>query len=279
MLADRRGDCFAKNARNDGGLSSNDERQLTMPLVLIERTESIATITFNRTERHNSLVPELLRELSGALGAASEARVLVLQANGRSFSTGGDVRAFYDQRDNVEDYAREIVGRLNETIEVLLKFPAPIIAAVNGLVTGGSIGLVLAADLVLVTPQATFTPYYNVVGFSPDGGWTALLPEVIGTARTAEALLTNATITAEQAVEWGLANRVVEADRLRAEALAMARHIATMKTGSVRRSLQLLRDRKLAALPRLEAELDQFVKQIVTPEAQTGMREFLKETR
>ena len=224
-------------------------------------------------------MPELLHELLDALGAASEARVLVLQANGRSFSTGGDVRAFYDQHDDAETYAREIVGLLNETIEALLRFPAPTIVAVNGLVTGGAIGLVLACDLVIVSPQASFTPYYNVVGFSPDGGWTALLPEFIGYARTAEALLTNATVTAEQAVRWGLANRVVEADRLQAEAQNMARQIATMKTGSVRRSLHLLRDRKIAALPRLEAELDQFVKQIVTSEAQIGMREFLKETR
>jgi 2-(1,2-epoxy-1,2-dihydrophenyl)acetyl-CoA isomerase len=249
-----------------------------MPFVLIEHTDSTATLTLNRPERHNSLVPELLREFIQALSEVSEARALVLQANGRSFSTGGDVRALYEHRAEAAAYARDVVGLLNEAIEALLRFPAPSIAAVNGIVTGGSIGLVLAADLALVTPQATFTPYYHVVGFSPDGGWTALLPEVIGTARAAEALLTNATITAEQAVRWGLANRVVEIDRLRAEAQQLAHQIASMQIGSVRRSLQLLRNRKIATLPGLEAELDQFVKQIVTPEAQAGMREFLKET-
>ncbi len=173
------------------------------PLILLERSNSIATLTLNRPERHNSLVPELLRELIDALNEAADARALILQANGRSFSTGGDVRAFYEHRAEAEAYAREVVGVLNQTIEALLKFPAPTIAVVNGAVTGGSIGLVLACDLVIVSPQASFTPYYNVVGFSPDGGWTALLPSVIGTARTAEALLTNATITAQQAVEWG----------------------------------------------------------------------------
>lgn len=247
-------------------------------LVLFEQTDSLATITLNRPERHNSLVPELLRALLSAVHAAAGAHALILQATGRSFSTGGDVRAFYDHRDTADAYARETVGLLNETVEALLRIPAPMIVAVNGIVTGGSIGLVLACDLAIVSPDASFTPYYNVVGFSPDGGWTALLPEVIGYARAAEALLTNATITPAQAVEWGLANRVVEADRLRAEAQHMARQVATMKTGSVRRSLQLLRDRKLAARPRLEAELDQFAEQIMTPEAQAGMREFLKET-
>ncbi len=249
-----------------------------MSLVLLERTESIATLTLNRPERHNSLVPELLRELIGALTDAADARALILQANGRSFSTGGDVRAFYDHRAEAETYAREVVGALNETIETLLRFPAPTIAVVNGIVTGGSIGLVLACDLVLVSPHASFTPYYNVVGFSPDGGWTALLPKVIGTVRTAEALLTNATITAQQAVEWGIANRMVEADRLRDEARSVAELVAIMKINSLRRSIQLLRDHKLAALPKLQAELQQFVEQIVTAEAQNGMREFLKES-
>jgi 2-(1,2-epoxy-1,2-dihydrophenyl)acetyl-CoA isomerase len=247
-------------------------------LVLCEQTNSITTLTLNRPERHNSLVPELLREFIGALGEVGEARALVLQANGRSFSTGGDVRAFYDHRDAIRPYASEIVGLLNQAIEALLRFPAPTIVAVNGVVTGGSIGLVLACDLAIVSERASFTPYYNVVGFSPDGGWTALLPEVIGSARAAESLLANATMTAQQAVEWGMANRVVEADRVGEEAQRIAQQIGLMKIGSVRRSIQLLRARKLAALPKLQAELDQFVEQIGTDEALAGMREFLKES-
>ena len=246
-------------------------------LVICERIDTIATLTLNRPERHNSLVPELLNDLLLALYDVANARALILQANGRSFSTGGDVRAFYEQRAEATTYAREVVGLLNQTIEALLRLPAPTIAAVNGLVTGGSIGLVLAADMVLVTPNASFTPYYNVVGFSPDGGWTALLPSVIGYARAAECLLTNAPITAQQAVAWGLANRVVKADRLRDEAQAAAELIVTMKSNSVRRSIQLLREHKLAALPKLQAELKQFVEQIASEEAQLGMREFLKE--
>ncbi len=245
-------------------------------LVWREQTKSIATLTLNRPERHNSLIPELLNDLLLALNDVAGARVMVLQANGRSFSTGGDVRAFYDQRDEAAAYAQRIVGLLNETIEALLRFPAPTIAAVHGRVTGGSIGLVLACDLVIVSPQASFTPYYNVVGFSPDGGWTALLPGLIGYARTAESLLTNATITAQQAVEWGIANRLVEASRVREEARTLAESIAALKINSGRRTIQLLRAHKLAARPGLRAELQQFVEQIVTAEAQAGMRDFLK---
>src|SRR5512135_3709305 len=95
-------------------------------LILLETHNRIATVTLNRPERHNSLVPEFLREMLGALGGLSDQAgplALVLQANGRSFSTGGDVQAFYDHRDNIELYASEIVGLLNQVIIAMVRLP------------------------------------------------------------------------------------------------------------------------------------------------------------
>ncbi|MCI0477683.1 MAG: enoyl-CoA hydratase/isomerase family protein, partial [Anaerolineales bacterium] len=206
-------------------------------LVLLDARNQIATLTLNRPERHNSLVPELLREMLAALDYVEQsgARALILQANGRSFSTGGDVYAFYDQRDQIETYAREIVGLLNQVIVVMARLPVPIVAAVHGIVTGGSLGLVLASDIVLVAPEASFTPYYSVVGFSPDGGWTAMLPEIIGQKRASEILMLNKTISAEQAVAWGIANRIVTRDQIRDEARAAADTIAQKKWESIQR--------------------------------------------
>ena len=248
-------------------------------LVLLDARDTVATLTLNRPERHNSLVPELLREMLTALDdlcARAELRAVVLQANGRSFSTGGDVKAFYDHRDQIEDYAREIVGWLNQVIVAMVRLPAPIVAAVHGIVTGGSLGLVLASDIVLVAPEASFTPYYAVVGFSPDGGWTAMLPEIIGRRRAAEVLLLNETIGAEQAVAWGIANRIVAADRIHAEARAVADAIAQKKVFSVRQTKSLMWGDGDALSARLEAERQHFVQQIVTPEAQQGMCDFLQ---
>ncbi|CAG0947683.1 partial 4-chlorobenzoyl coenzyme A dehalogenase-2, partial [Anaerolineae bacterium] len=167
-------------------------------LVLIETDGAIATLTLNRPERHNALVPELLAEMLAALDglkARAELRALILQANGRSFSTGGDVRAFYKHRDDIARYSNEVVGGLNQVILALIVFPTPVIAAVQGIVTGGSLGLVLASDIALLAPIASFTPFYTVVGYSPDGGWTAMLPSIIGAKRAAEILLTNQTIS------------------------------------------------------------------------------------
>ncbi len=256
-------------------------------LVLTEWTGSIAILTLNRAERHNSLVPELLAELLAALeaiGGNPNVRAVVLQANGRSFSTGGDVGAFHAHLGDLEVYAGEIVDLLNRVIVALVELPVPVVAAVHGIVTGGSMGLVLGCDVVLVAPEAGFTPYYGVVGFSPDGGWTAMLPAIIGRKRATEVLFRNLTITAEQAVAWGLASYVVPAARIRDEVLVMAQEIAAQKPGSVRHTRRLLNlaygdpspgsGQGLAG--RLEAERTRFVEQIGTEEARQGIVAFVE---
>jgi 2-(1,2-epoxy-1,2-dihydrophenyl)acetyl-CoA isomerase len=241
----------------------------------------VGVLTLNRPQRHNSLIPELLKELLVALDEIRDdpvIRVVILQAEGRSFSTGGDLRGFADHagsRDEIAAYAEEIVGLLNRAILALVELPVPVVAAVHGLVTGGSLGLVLAADIVLVAPKASFTPYYSVVGFSPDGGWTAWLPEIIGTKRAVEILMTNGTISAGQSIAWGLANRLVPGEEIRAQALGIAQDIAAKQPGSLQRSKRLLRPADLAN--HLEAERKNFVEQIQTPETQESMIAFLEQ--
>lgn len=252
------------------------------PLVLSDRTGPVAILTLNRPERHNSLVPSLLEELLVALDgiqAEPALRAVILQANGRSFSTGGDVGGFRQHMDTLETYAHNIVGLLNQVILAMVRLPMPVVAAVHGIVTGGSMGLVLGSDVVLVAPQASFTPYYCVVGFSPDGGWTAMLPSSIGPKRAAEVLLRNLTITAEQAVAWGLASRVVPIESIHDEALSVAQEIAANKPRSIGHSKRLLASARGDIVARLEAERARFVTQIGTEEARQGITAFLQEKR
>ena len=248
-------------------------------LILSEASDRVAVLTLNRPERHNSLIPELLGDSLAVLEAwqnRPDLRAMVLQANGRSFSTGGDVRAFAEHRADIAAYSNRVVGLLNRVILTLIDFPIPIVAAVHGIVTGGSIGLVLASDIVLAAPAATFTPYYTTVGFSPDGGWTALLPSLIGAKRAAETLLIDQPITADQAVAWGMVNRIVPADQIHDEARAVAASIARQMPGSVKRTKRLLwGDRNLIAA-RLDDERKKFVEQIESVEAQDGMTAFLQ---
>jgi 2-(1,2-epoxy-1,2-dihydrophenyl)acetyl-CoA isomerase len=251
-------------------------------LVLVEQVGSVVILTLNRSERHNSLVPSLLQEMLEALeeiGGDASVRAVVLGANGRSFSTGGDVLGFYEQMHDLEAYARSIVGLLNEVILAMVELPVPIVAAVHGIVTGGSLGLVLGCDVVLVAPEASLTPYYSVVGFSPDGGWTAVLPRIIGHKRAAEILLCNQTISAEQAVAWGLASRIVPTEGIREEALRVARRITAGKAGSIREIKRLLNLSGGELAARLEEERSRFVRQVATQEAREGILAFLERRR
>jgi 2-(1,2-epoxy-1,2-dihydrophenyl)acetyl-CoA isomerase len=251
-------------------------------LVLLERDGPIATMTLNRAERHNSLVPVLLEELLAALSAIADdrhIRAAILQANGRSFSTGGDLQGFVDHLYRLEDYAHGLVGRLNRTILALIDLPVPVVAVVQGAVSGGSLGLALACDLILLAPEATFTPYYGMVGFSPDGGWTTLLPAQIGPRAAGEVLLTNRTITAEEALAAGMANRVVPAKALRETARDIAGGIAAMAPGSVRRTKRLRWADREDLAAHLEVERAHFVDQIASEEARERMLAFLETMR
>ncbi len=251
-------------------------------LVQYERLGPVAILTLNRPERHNSLVPELLEALLARLAqieAEPGVQAVVLQANGRSFSTGGDVGGFADHLASLETYALRIVGLLNQAILALLRLPAPAVAAVQGIVSGGSMGLVLACDLVLVAPEVTFTPYYSVVGFSPDGGWTAMLPAIIGPKQAAAILMRNQAIAADKALAWGLVNQIVAADRLRSQALEVAQDIAAKKPGSIRHTKRLLLGSQGDVARRLEEERQRFAHQIATPEARQGIAAFLDRRR
>jgi 2-(1,2-epoxy-1,2-dihydrophenyl)acetyl-CoA isomerase len=254
------------------------ENKIMSQLVIHQKDGPIAILMLNRPERHNSLVPALLEELLRQIESASaqpELRAVILQANGRSFSTGGDMNGFYEHLEDIESYALEIVGLLNQVILALRALPAPVVAAVQGAVTGGSLGLVLAADSILVAPEASFTPYYSVVGFSPDGGWTAMLPDIIGIKRTADILMYNRTITAEQAVAWGLAGQIVPASQIRRQALADAEAIVSKKRGSLWHTKRLLIAGEDDLAERLESERTRFVQQITTAEARQGILDFM----
>jgi enoyl-CoA hydratase/carnithine racemase len=115
-----------------------------------------------------------------------------------------------------------------------------------------------------------------VVGFSPDGGWTALLPAIIGPKRTAESLMHNRTITAEEALAWGLASRIVPAERIREEALKAAQEIAAKKPGSIGHTKRLLGMALGDITAGLEAERAHFVQQIATQEARQGILAFVE---
>lgn len=241
-------------------------------LVTLRLDGSIALVSLNRPARHNALVPELLSRLLQVLKHedCQTASVVILRAEGPSFSTGGDLSGFQNHKATIGTYAQELVGQLNQVILTMYTHPAAIVCAVHGQVTGGALGLLLATDHIIMQRGATITPYYSVVGFTPDGGWTALLPDIVGRKQAMHWLNTNASNDADTCLELGLVQEVVE-DDCDASALAWARMVAKDNTGKITRktTIEVLRQR-------LETERANFVDQVQTQHALDGIDQFLR---
>ncbi len=198
--------------------------------ILADRDGATATITMNRPERRNALSLEHIEELIDALGsvAASDARVLVIAANGPVFCAG------HDYGDMVErDLAgfRALFARCATMMNLVQSMPQPVVASVQGIATGAGCQLVATCDLAVASEAASFaTP-------GGRGGWFCSTPMVavsraIGRKRALEMLLTGDAIDARTAAEWGLVNRVVAAEQLREETLKLAHAASRGSTAS-----------------------------------------------
>jgi 2-(1,2-epoxy-1,2-dihydrophenyl)acetyl-CoA isomerase len=250
------------------------------PLVLLEVTDGVAHVTLNRPKRHNSLVPELVAQLNAVFAEVRKRDLLalVLAGAGRSFSTGGDVAAFHAiPRGERRAYAKALVGGLHSAILALVDMPMPVIARVHGTVTGGSLGLVLAADLTAISSSAFIAPYYVEVGFAPDGGWTAMLPERIGAARARAIQILNRHVTADEAVALGIATEAVSAERIDSVIDGWIAAFRTKAGSSMRATRELLMppERRTEIATRLDRELGRFLDEIESDAAEAGMAKFL----
>jgi enoyl-CoA hydratase/carnithine racemase len=193
--------------------------------------DGIATVTLSRPEKLNALTFEVyadLRDLLGELPHRGDVRVLVLTGAGRGFCSGGDVEEIIGelQRMPVADLLA-FTRMSGAVVRAMRDSPLPIVAAVNGVAAGAGSVLALASDLRLLARSATFAFLFTRVGLAgADMGSAYLLPRLVGLGRATELLVLGERITAERALEIGLATQVVGDDELAAAARALARRLA-----------------------------------------------------
>lgn len=198
---------------------------------LYEERGPIALITFNRPERLNSLTFEVYRELTetfAALDRNDQVRVVVVRGRGRGFCSGGDVNDIIG-----ELFDRDVSGLLEftrMTCDLIRKIRAlgkPVIASLNGTVAGAGAVIALACDLRIAADTAKIAFLFVKVGLAgADMGAAFLLPKVIGLGRATEMLYTGGFVTATEAAQSGLYNRVVPAAELEAETEKWAERLA-----------------------------------------------------
>ena len=191
----------------------------------------VAIVTFNRPERKNPITFDSYAELRDTfrkLTDADDVKAVVFGSNAGNFCSGGDV---HDIIGPLLD--RDMKGLLaftrmtGDLVKAMRACPQPIVAAVDGVCVGAGAMIALFADVRLGTPAAKTAFLFTRVGLAGcDMGACAMLPRVIGQGRAAELLFTGRSMSAEEGERWGFFNRLVAADALEAEALALARKLA-----------------------------------------------------
>jgi 2-(1,2-epoxy-1,2-dihydrophenyl)acetyl-CoA isomerase len=240
--------------------------------VLLEQRGGVATIRMNRPDRRNAYNAEM-----GEAAADPSVRCIVLTGSGKAFSAGGDVEMM---RTFGESGGREFLDltiRLNAFISALRRAPKPVVAAVNGVAAGAGFAMALACDSAVAASSARFTPAYENLGLSPDGGLTFFLARAVGVQRAMGMTLFSKSLPADQALAWGLVQEVFPDAEFAARADALADRLAEGPTLAYARTKELC---NRALSQPLEAQLEEERQNIArsggTHDFREGVQAFLE---
>ncbi|HVW70555.1 MAG TPA: enoyl-CoA hydratase-related protein [Steroidobacteraceae bacterium] len=215
----------------------------TDPPLSFERCGAVARLTLNRVAAANAIDLTLARELLLAAITCDEdesIRCVLLTGTGRFFCAGGDVRSFVKAGSSVGALLKEMTAYFHAAVLRLAHMSKPLVIAVNGVTAGAGFSLALLGDLVLGARSARFTSAYSALGLSSDGGLSWLLPRLVGLRRAQELILTNRTLSAEEALQLGLLTRVTADEALSEQAQQLAQELAAGPTAAYGKLRNLL---------------------------------------
>lgn len=192
-----------------------------------DQTGPVTRIVLNRPDAANGMNDTMTRELAVAAALCDDAatKVVTITGAGRFFCAGGDLKAMA-AAPNAGAYIKGIANDLHRAMSTFARIDAVVITVVNGTAAGAGMSLAAAGDLALSAESAKFTMAYTKAGLSPDGGASYNLPRLIGLRRTQQLMITNRTLTAAEALDWGLLTEVVPDGELAARADALAQELA-----------------------------------------------------
>lgn len=251
--------------------------------LIFEIADGVATLTLNRPEMANAMNAQMmveLNEIAIICDENTELRALLLTSSGGIFCGGGDLPSFAAEGDQLPAKIKQWAGYLHLAISRLSRMQAPVIAAVSGTAGGAGLSLVAAADLVIAGRSAKFVMAYTGAGLSPDGSSTYFLPRRIGDRRARELMLTNRKLSAEEALDWGLINQIVDDEEVLAAGQKLARSLAagpTLAFGAVKSLLDSSSHNGLET--QMEMEARSIAALASSNDAQEGIQAFLNKRK
>ena len=237
----------------------------------------IARAVLNRPAQLNAISPALLEDLDRVCEAVEKdraVRVVTLTAAGRAFCAGADLKAVEELVPDAKRWSgfMRLWHRVFNRVEAL---PVPVIAGVHGLALAGGLELVLVADLVVMDATARLGDQHANFGLIAGGGGSQRLPRLIGARRAKELMLLGGWVDAEQALAWGLVNRVVAAGGVAAAVEELARELARKSGGASRTAKRLVAEGlDLSLADGLELELRLAGEHMRSADAAEGLRAF-----
>ena len=244
-----------------------------MKHIRVERKGAVGILTIARRERLNSLDVETAQDFRRAglqLARDRDVRAVLIRGEGGVFCSGADLKYIRDGGDRDDlgylqpgtrepdagygEIFKQILEYIHSTISEIRRAPKPFIAAVDGPAAAGGFGIAMSCDLVVASERAWFEWAYFKTGLTGAESSTFFLPRLVGLRKALELVLLNPRLSAREALEWGLINRVISEGSLDSEALAIASELASAPTAAVGVAKNLLN--QASGMERLDVHLD-----------------------
>jgi len=247
-------------------------------MILIEKRGRVGLVTLNRPEARNALNDQMLHELMDVLEAFDKDEsvgALVVTGDEKAFAAGADIkemsgRSLSEMRD----------GDHLSVFSRIMAIRKPVIAAVSGWALGGGCELALSCDMIIASETAKFGQPEITIGVIPGAGGTQRLTHAVGKALAMEMILNNRTLSAQEALQAGLVNRVVATDRYLEEAMKLAGEIAAQAPIAVRAAKRMVNQAYEQPLTAgLHSERQEFYNLFATEDQKEGMKAFIEKRK
>jgi enoyl-CoA hydratase/carnithine racemase len=249
-----------------------------MTTVRLERDGAVAHVILDRPAQLNAISPELLRDLDRACATIegdAAVRAVALTASGRAFCAGADLRVVQALAPDPERW-RGFMDLWHHVFDRVEGLPVPVIAGVHGVALAGGLELTLVCDLVIADAEARLGDQHANFALVAGGGGSQRLPRLVGARRAKELMLLGGWLDAQQALAWGLVNRVAPAGTVVRATLALAHELAG-KSAAASRVAKRLIDRGLDVDLRTGLALERRVvgEHMQGEDARAGLRAFI----
>lgn len=246
-----------------------------------EQEEGVVRLSMNRPEVYNAFNNELTFELQDAfkqIKRDDSVRVVVLTGEGKAFASGQDLKA--SQADPNRSFLDSVRKRYNPLITAMRELPKPIICRLNGVAAGAGCSIALACDIIVASEQATLIEVFINIGLVPDSGSSYFIPRIMSPARAFELCTMGSRVSAQQAYDWGMINKVVAHDQLDAAVQQYIDYYAAAPTKAIGMIKKMLNKAQTASLDEM-LEYEAYCQEIAgnTSDHKEGVTAFLEKRK